>query len=111
MSRVDSVKLAATKAQLKEATDWLVENGLKDFNNAGASSHDYLQLFGLTCLTYMWGLMAKAAEAGDASDPFYSTKLSTGRYFLDRWVPEGGMHLAKVKAGAASMMALEAEAF
>ena len=103
--------VAATKAQLKEATDWLVENGLKDFNNAGASSHDYLQLFGLTCLTYMWGLMAKAAEAGDASDPFYSTKLSTGRYFLDRWVPEGGMHLAKVKAGAASMMALEAEAF
>jgi len=103
--------LAATKAQLKEATDWLVENGLKDFNNAGASSHDYLQLFGLTCLTYMWALMAKAAETGDASDPFYATKLATGRYFLDRWVPEGGMHLAKVKAGAASMMALEAEAF
>ena len=103
--------LAATKAQLKEATDWLVENGLKDFNNAGASSHDYLQLFGLTCLTYMWGLMAKAAEAGDASDPFFATKIATGRYFLDRWVPEGGMHLAKVKAGAASMMALEAEAF
>ncbi len=103
--------LAETKAQLKEATDWLVENGLKDFNNAGASSHDYLQLFGLTCLTYMWALMAKAAEAGDASDPFYATKLATGRYFLDRWVPEGGMHLAKVKAGAASMMALEAEAF
>ena len=103
--------LAETKAQLKEATDWLVENGLKDFNNAGASSHDYLQLFGLTCLTYMWALMAKAAEAGDASDPFYAIKLATGRYFLDRWVPEGGMHLAKVKAGAASMMALEAEAF
>jgi alkylation response protein AidB-like acyl-CoA dehydrogenase len=103
--------LAETKAQLKEATDWLVENGLKDFNNAGASSHDYLQLFGLTCLTYMWALMAKAAEAGDASDPFNAIKLATGRYFLDRWVPEGGMHLAKVKAGAASMMALEAEAF
>jgi hypothetical protein len=103
--------VAATKAQLKDATDWLVENGLQDFNNAGASSHDYLQLFGLTCLTYMWGLMAKAADAGDASDPFYANKLKTGRYFLDRWVPEGGMHLAKVKAGAASMMALDAEAF
>ena len=102
--------VASTKAALKEATDWLVENGLQDFNNAGASSHDYLQLFGLTCLTYMWALMAKAA-AGKAGDPFYDTKLKTGRYFLDRWVPEAPMHLAKVKAGAASMMALEAEEF
>jgi alkylation response protein AidB-like acyl-CoA dehydrogenase len=102
--------VASTKAALKEATDWLVENGLKDFNNAGASSHDYLQLFGLTCLTYMWALMAKAA-AGKAGDAFYDTKLKTGRYFLDRWVPEAPMHLAKVKAGAASMMALESEEF
>jgi len=102
--------VATTKAALKEATDWLVENGLQDFNNAGASSHDYLQLFGLTCLTYMWALMAKAAD-GKSGDPFYDTKLKTGRYFLDRWVPEAGMHLGKVKAGAASMMALDAEEF
>lgn len=102
--------VAETKAALKEATDWLVENGLQDFNNAGASSHDYLQLFGLTCLTYMWALMAKAA-AGKSGDAFYDTKLKTGRYFLDRWVPEAGMHLGKVKAGAASMMALDAEEF
>ena len=43
-------------------------------------------------------------------DAFYDTKLATGRYFLDRFVPEGPMHLAKMKAGADSMMALDAEA-
>lgn len=101
--------LAETKAQLKEGTDWLVENGLKNFDHAGAASHDYLQLFGLTCLTLMWTLMAKTA-APKAGEAFYDTKLATGRYFLDRWVPEAGMHLAKMKAGADSMMALDAEA-
>ena len=101
--------LAETKAQLKDGTDWLVENGLKNFDHAGAASHDYLQLFGLTCLTLMWTLMAKTA-AEKSGDAFYANKLATGQYFLDRWVPEGAMHLAKMKAGADSMMALDAEA-
>ncbi|MCW5725139.1 MAG: acyl-CoA dehydrogenase C-terminal domain-containing protein [Maricaulaceae bacterium] len=105
--------LAETKKALHEATDWLVENGLKNFDNAGASSHDYLQLFGLTMLSYMWARMAKTAAAKIAEgtdDPYYETKLKTGRYFLDRWLPEAQMHLGKVRAGAESMMALDAEA-
>lgn len=106
--------VAETKGKLKQATDWLMNNALKNFDHAGAGSHDYLSLFGLTCLTYMWAKMAKVASAkvaaGD-SDPIYANKLTTGRYFLDRWVPEAAMHLAKVEAGADSMMALEADAF
>ncbi|MCR9267748.1 MAG: acyl-CoA dehydrogenase, partial [Alphaproteobacteria bacterium] len=106
--------VADTKAKLKQATDWLMNNALNNFDHAGAGSHDYLNLFGLTCLTYMWAKMAKVASAKIAegeTDPVYATKLKTGRYFLDRWVPEAGMHLAKVEAGADSMMALEEEAF
>ena len=106
--------VADCKAKLEEATNWLVENGLKNFDNAGAASHDYLQLFGLTCLTYMWAKMAKVSAAkiaaGD-SDPIYANKIKTGVYFIERWVPEGAMHLAKVKTGADAMMALSAEEF
>ncbi len=106
--------VASCKAQLEEATNWLVENGLKNFDHAGAASHDYLQLFGLTCLTYMWARMAKVSAAkiaaGD-SDPIYPNKLKTGAYFIERWVPEGAMHLAKVKTGADAMMALTADEF
>jgi hypothetical protein len=75
---------------------------------------DYLRLFGLTGLAYMWALMAKAANArvaaGDA-DPFYAAKLTVGRYFLQRLLPDTGAALAKVKAGAEAVMALPAEAF
>ncbi len=102
------------KAQLQEATFWLMQNGSQNPEEAGAASTDYLHLFGLTALAYMWALIAKAALAktavGDV-DPFYADKLATGRYFLDRLLPDSTGHLAKLKAGAKSMMALNADAF
>lgn len=104
--------LQKTRGELQEATNWLMQNGMSDFNNAGASSHDYLHLFGLTIMSYMWAKMAKVAlEKKDSSDPFYAEKLATGQYFLDRVLPDSSAHLAKVKTGAKSMMALEAEQF
>jgi hypothetical protein len=106
--------LSATKAKLQEATFWLMQNGLANPDNAGAASTDYMHLFGLTGLAYMWALIAKAANAkiaGGDSDPFYANKLIVGRYFIDRLLPEADGHLAKLKTGAATMMALPAEAF
>ncbi len=106
--------LAGLKAQLQEATFWLMQNGLADPDNAGAASTDYLHLFGLTALGYMWLKLAHAAQAriaGGDTDPFYANKLTTGRYFVERIAPEASAHLAKLKTGAASMMALPAEAF
>jgi len=107
--------LKTAKAQLQDGATWLMQNGLSNFDNAGAASHDFLDLFGVTALTYMWALMANAALTakanGGASDPFYDTKLATGRYFLARVLPEAGSHLAKLKSGADAVMALPAEAF
>jgi len=93
---------------------WLMQNGLANPENAGAASTDYLQIFGLTALAYMWAMMAEAAQAktaGGDADPFYANKLIVGRYFVDRVLPETGAHLAKLKTGAAPVMALPAEAF
>ncbi len=110
---VEAVKGA--KAQLQDGTMWLMQNGMTNFDNAGAASHDFLNLFGITALTYMWTLQAKAALAakknGGASDPYYDTKLVTARYFLARVLPDAGAHLAKLKSGAGPVMALSAEAF
>ncbi len=109
-SYVDGVRSA--EAQLKEATMWLMQNGMSNFDNAGASSHDYLHLFGLTAFALMWAKMAKAALAHEGSgDVFYSNKLATARYFFERVLPDAASHLAKVKTGAAPVMALGADAF
>jgi alkylation response protein AidB-like acyl-CoA dehydrogenase len=106
--------LAAAKAKLQDATFWLMQNGLANPDNAGAASTDYLHLFGLTALAYMWAMIAKAANtkiaAGD-KDSFYADKLIVGRYFVERLLPDTDAHLAKLKTGSESMMALPAEAF
>jgi len=106
--------LAAVKAQLQDGTFWLMQNGLANPDNAGAASTDYMHLFGVTGLAYMWAKMAKVAQAKIAAgdtDPFYANKLTVGRYFLDRILPMGGAHLAKLKTGAGTLMALPDDAF
>ncbi len=106
--------LAAAKVQLQDGTTWLMQNGMSNFDNAGAASYDYLHLFGLTALSYMWALMAKAsfaAKAANGADPFYDAKIAVGRHFVERMLPDAGAHLAKLKTGAGTLMALPADAF
>jgi hypothetical protein len=106
--------LADAKKKLQEGTMWLMQNGMQNPDNAGAASTDYLHIFGLTALAYMWAQMAKAAQAqvdGGPSDPFYANKLMTGRYFVERILPDTAAHLAKLKTGAEVLMAMPAEAF
>jgi hypothetical protein len=104
----------AARDQLQEASNWLIQHGLANPDDAAAASHDFLNILGLTGLALMWARMAKAAQAkiaaGD-SDPLYTNKLITGRYFVERILPEAAAHLAKLRTGAAPVMALPAEAF
>jgi alkylation response protein AidB-like acyl-CoA dehydrogenase len=106
--------LADAKAKLQEGTLWLMQNGLMNPDNAGAASTDYMHLFGLTALSYMWALIAKTCQAriaaGD-SDPFYETKVVLGRYYMQRILPDAHAHLAKLTSGSELTMALPAEAF
>jgi alkylation response protein AidB-like acyl-CoA dehydrogenase len=106
--------LTKAKGRLQEATGWLMQNAMANPDNAGAASHDYLQLMALAGQAWMWARIVKAANvhiaAGD-TDPFYANKLVTGRHFLERIAPMGSAHLAKVKAGAKTLMELPVEAF
>src|SRR6185437_2425073 len=83
-------------------------------DNAGAAATDYLQLFGFVTLGYMWARMAKVAldkiAAGGETD-YLKTKLVTGRFFMERMLPETALHLARIQTGAATTMELAAEAF
>ena len=46
---------------------WLMQNAMKNPDNAGAASNDYMHLFGLTALGFMWARIAKAAQARQAA--------------------------------------------
>ncbi|WP_298918243.1 acyl-CoA dehydrogenase C-terminal domain-containing protein [uncultured Algimonas sp.] len=106
--------LTSAKTKLTEATMWLMQNGMKDPNNAGAGSVDYMHMMGLATLAYMWAKMAVVAQAkidDGSNEDFYPNKLITGRYFMLRMLPMMDAHLAKIKTGAEPMMAMEAAAF
>ncbi|HEV2626318.1 MAG TPA: acyl-CoA dehydrogenase C-terminal domain-containing protein [Xanthobacteraceae bacterium] len=108
--------LSQSLGDLQQATMWFLQNALGNPDNAGAGATDYMHLFGLVALGYMWCLIAEAAKAkggagGDEATDRMSQRLATGRFFMERMLPATATHLARIKAGAASTMALPAEAF
>jgi acyl-CoA dehydrogenase len=106
--------LHAAVGHLQQASMWLSRNGLADPDNAGAASTDYMHLFGLTALAYMWARIVKAVlarQAKEESNPALDSKLTLAKFFSERMLPETGAHLARLTAGAATVMALPAEAF
>ena len=110
--------LAKAFARLQTATAFVAEQGLKNPDEAGAASVDYLRLFALVTLGYLWAQMAKTAQAklkelpeADERRAFYRNKIVTGRFFMERVLPDTAALVAKVQAGSRSMMELEAAAF
>ncbi|NNC37143.1 MAG: acyl-CoA dehydrogenase [Acidimicrobiales bacterium] len=106
--------LKSAKDKLQVGTMWLMQNGMSNPDNAGAGSTDYMHMLGIAMHSYMWARMAKVAQAQiDAGndDPFYADKITTGRYFMARILPQIDAHLAKLQTGAEPVMALAADRF
>jgi 3-(methylsulfanyl)propanoyl-CoA dehydrogenase len=107
--------LAAALGHLQQATMWLMKNAPAKPDDAGAGATDYMHLFGLVALGYMWCRIAEAANgklaAGDGDAAHMTAKLVTARFFFERMLPATATHLAAIQAGAASTMELPAEAF
>ncbi|MEW6634545.1 MAG: acyl-CoA dehydrogenase [Pseudomonadota bacterium] len=121
-NRADEKMAPFTKAlkkglnDLQSATMWLVQNAMAKPDNAGAASTDYMHLFGLVALGYMWAQMAKSAQAklaegANGTAAFYDNKLVTARFFMERIMPETATRVARISSGADTLMALPAEAF
>jgi len=100
---------------LQQATMWFMQNAMARPDNAGAGATDYMHLFGIVAMGYMWARMAKAAQArkaqGNGAAERMDAKLLTGRFFMERMMPETGMRLARISSGADATMAMPVEAF
>ena len=100
---------------LQLATAHIAEAGLRDPEEAGAAASEYLRLFGLVALGFMWARMAKTAAAKLASGAedaaFYHAKLVTARFYMERILPQAGALYLAIKSGKQAMMGLEEAAF
>jgi acyl-CoA dehydrogenase len=109
------VPLGVAAGHLQQASMWFMQNALAKPDNAGAGSTDYMHLFGLVALGYMWCMIADAALAklpkANGSASSMNAKLVTARFFMERMLPETASHLARIQAGATSTMELPDDAF
>ncbi|WP_428242611.1 acyl-CoA dehydrogenase C-terminal domain-containing protein [Gynuella sp.] len=94
---------------LRQATEQVISASQKDLNEIGAAGCDYLNLFGLVSLGYVWTRMAEQAMGKD--DAFYRAKLKTARFFIQKLLPETSAYFGKIKAGSAVLMEIDEDEF
>ena len=107
--------LESASKDMQSAAMYFMAEGKKTPNNALAGSYDFMHLFGHTVLGLMWARMARAsthALADGTADPaFHKAKLATGRFYMARQLPMTATHLARIRSGGDTVMALEAAHF
>ncbi|MBS0549238.1 MAG: acyl-CoA dehydrogenase C-terminal domain-containing protein [Proteobacteria bacterium] len=106
--------LEKAMGRVQDAVMFLMQNAMKNPDEAGAAATDLLRLMALTAMTYMWGRISLAAlkgiEAG-TDNAFYEAKLTTARFYIARVLPQSTALNHQIKAGAATLMSMPAEAF
>lgn len=101
--------LVSALENLQRVTTTVIEQAQQDPNIAGSVANDYLHLFGLTVLGYMWARMAVVSLTelnGDDAD-FYAAKLAVARFYFARQLPQVQSLSANVIAGSESIMSMQ----
>ncbi|PID50229.1 MAG: acyl-CoA dehydrogenase [Proteobacteria bacterium] len=98
-----------------EITMQIGMKAMKNRDEVGAASVDYLMYSGYVTLAYLWARMALVAQQklaqGTDDDVFYQAKLSTARFYFSRILPRTRGLVASIAAGAKPLMELETEHF
>jgi hypothetical protein len=106
--------LGISLGHLQQASMWFMQNAMAKPDNAGAGATNYLHMFGLVALGYMWSKIAEAALAKPKTNGMaqrMNAKLTTARFFMEQMLPETVAQLARIQSGAGSTMELPDEAF
>ena len=109
------IPLAKAFGKLQQATALIAQRGMKNPDEAGAASTDYLRLFALVAVGFMWARMVKVAQEklpqanGDAR--FYDTKIRTARFYMTKLLPQVNALFLTIMAGSAPLMDIDADAF
>jgi alkylation response protein AidB-like acyl-CoA dehydrogenase len=100
---------------LQLASAHIATKGLSDPEEAGAAATEYLRLFGLVALGYIWARSAKLAlekmKTAGSEAGFYQAKLQTAQFYFERILPQAGSLWFSIKSGKDAMMSFNDGAF
>ncbi|ENO92627.1 acyl-CoA dehydrogenase-like protein [Thauera sp. 28] len=103
--------LAQLAEQMIKFTTEIGAKALQDPDEAGAAAVPYLRVAGHLVFGYFFALMAAVALkklAAGSTDPFYTAKLQTARFYFARLFPETAMLMRAARAGSAALMDTDA---
>ena len=90
-------------------------SAMKNRDEVGAASVDYLMYSGYATMAYFWARMALVAQQklaeGTTETGFYTAKVQTAEFYFKRILPRTAGHAQMIAAGADSIMAIEEENF
>jgi alkylation response protein AidB-like acyl-CoA dehydrogenase len=101
--------------KLQMSTITVATRGFGNPDEAAAAASEYLRLFALVAVGFMWLKMAKIAAAklpaAGARASFYDAKLKTARFYFSKILPQVNSLNIAILAGAKTVMDMPAEAF
>ena len=107
--------LAEVNKEWGDLTMKIGMTAMKNRDEVGAASVDYLMYSGYAVLGYLWARMAKVAQDalanGTTEEDYYKAKLTTAKFYFARILPRTKAHAATMLAGADSLMDLAEEHF
>jgi alkylation response protein AidB-like acyl-CoA dehydrogenase len=89
---------------LQQATLYILTAGLKNPEDAAAGATEYLRLFSLVVMAWIWAQQAAIAlEKRGADAAFYDAKLGTARFYFARILPSTVSLLQAIAAGSKTL--------
>ena len=96
--------LAKSFGRLQQVTSFIASKGLSNPDEAAGPAVDYLKMFSLVAIGYVWTQYAEISSNKQNEDPegFYKAKIASGKYFMSKILPETGSLMSSILSGAKS---------
>lgn len=109
------LKWATRRLQFKAQLAKMKRNMGPMLQEVAGISTDYLKLLSLVSMGHMWVKMVDTARQRLAENPegrdFYETKIKTGRFYMQKVMPQMLMLEKSMQSGSGSLMDIPAEKF
>jgi len=100
----------ASLGLLVRTTTSIVGRAAQSPDEVGAAAADYLRLFGLVAVGWMWARMAAIGASASDGD-VAASKVATAEFFVAKLLPDATSIALRIDAGSATVMALDDSAF
>lgn len=96
--------LAKSFGRLQQVTVFVASKGLINPDEAAGPAADYLKMFSLVAIGYIWTCYAEISGNKQNDDPegFYKAKIASGKYYMTKILPETGSLMSSILSGAKS---------